>query len=214
MKRGARPQADPIRTRKTGWVLLTPDRSAGRFGGLSVGAPYAAHDRARCLRERCPVGHNHVAPHARGTCGFYGSATDPLDWMLPDAALLDVELFGRVIRHERGWRAGGQRVLGAAFVRGCGSCLQPVDAPVLVPVRSPVDTRGALVAPRCARCSLAWRSDRYGAPLTVGELASLLGTEFSWLDDVTSARVLRRREKVQRPSRKRAALPDGHPRAV
>lgn len=210
-----RRQVRPIRTRKTGWVLLAPDRSSGRFGGLSAGVPYEAHDRARCARERCPVGDNHDAPHLHGTCGFHGSALDPFGWMLPDAALLDVELFGRVIRHERGWRASGQRVLGAGFVRGCASCLQSVPRPALVPVPSPVDTRGMLVAPRCARCARIWRSDAHDTELSAGELAGLLQTEVSWLDAATSERILRRRAKVQRPARERASLRSGPgPRAA
>ncbi|HVL99034.1 MAG TPA: hypothetical protein VM324_07065 [Egibacteraceae bacterium] len=201
MTSAARVERDPIRVLKAGWVLLAADRRSGRFAGLSVGAPYRAHDRARCFRERCPVDGNHAAPHPRGTCGFYGSTGDPLAWMLPEAALLDVELFGRVIRHERGWRAGGQRVLGVRFLHGCAACLRPVTGPLLVTAPAPVDTRGVLVAPRCARCAQVWRSPSYGDVLEPAELAGLLGTEVSWLDPVRSARVLQRQARSRRPGR-------------
>lgn len=193
-------RSDPIVTRKASWVLLSADRSTGRFGGLSVGIPYTAHDRARCLPERCPVGHSHAAPHLRGTCGFYGNADDHFSWMLPDAALLDVEFFGRIIRHERGWRAAGQRVLGARFVRGCAACLRTGSDARLVTVPSPVNSRGALVAPRCARCARIWRSDTYGDELSPAQLGGLLCTEVSWLDEVSSDEVLRHQSRVRRPA--------------
>lgn len=182
-------------------MLLAADRRLGRFAGLSVGAPYTAHDRAHCFRERCPVDGNHPAPHPRGSCGFYGSTGDPLEWMLPEAALLDVELFGRVIRHERGWRAEGQRVLGARFVHGCAACLRPTADPVLVTAPAPVDTGGLLVSPRCPRCARVWRAPTWGEVLEPAELAGLLGTEVTWLDTSDSARVLRRQIRSRHSAR-------------
>ena len=202
--RAPRRVAEPIRVNKAAWALLAPGRSAGRFAGLSVGLVYGAYDRAHCLRERCPVVGNHPAPHPRGTCGFYGSTGDPLGWMMPEAALLDVELFGRVIRHERGWRAGRQRVLGAAFVRGCMACGRFVRRPLLVTVPAPMDTRSLLVAPRCDRCARIWRSPRHGERMTPGEVAGLLGTEVGWLDEACSRRVLERAATSDR-SRGRAS---------
>lgn len=188
----ARASVEPVAVRKAAWTLVSPDRRAGRFAGMSVGLAYRAHDRAHCQRERCPVQGNHSAPHPRGTCGFYGSTGDPLGWMMPESALLDVELFGRVIRHERGWRAGGQRVLGASFVRGCMACVTYVERPELVAVPAPAATRSLLVAPRCTRCARVWRAPGEGEPLSPGELAGLLGTEVGWLDELRSRRVLAR----------------------
>lgn len=189
--------AAPVRVRKVGWVLLSGDRSAGRFRGLSAPVAYTADDRARCLRERCPVGSNHTAPHFLGTCGFHGSTADPYGWMLPDTAMLDVELYGRVIRHERGWRAAGQRVLGAWFVKGCTSCVRPAREAVLVTATPQTDPRSWVVAPRCARCARVWHSSELGYCLTAGELAGLLGTEVSWLGPAASGQVLDRQRRTR-----------------
>lgn len=135
--------------------------------------------------------HNHPAPHPHGTCGFYGATGDPLDWMMPQAALLDVELYGRVVRHERGWRASRQRVLGARFARGCVDCLAREARPALVTRRDPLGSPRLLVAARCGRCVAVWRSPSDGELVAPAELAGLLGTEVSWLDETTSAHVLR-----------------------
>lgn len=208
----ARAAAEPIAVRKAAWTLVSPDRRAGRFAGMSVGLAYRAHDRAHCQRERCPVQANHEAPHPQGTCGFYGSTGDPLGWMMPESALLDVELFGRVIRHERGWRASGQRVLGASFVRGCMACGGYVEHPELAAVPAPAATRSLLVAPRCQRCARVWRAPGDGDALTPGELAGLLGTEIGWLDELRSRRVLDRAATAGRsPARASRGTAGGSP---
>lgn len=181
-----------MQLRKVAWTLLDSSRRVGRFAGFSVGAGYRAEDCARCVRERCPVQDNHPAPHLGGTCGFYGATGDPLDWMMPQAALLDVELYGRVVRHESGWRAGRQRVLGARFARGCVDCLAADPRSALVTRPDPLGSRRLLVAPRCARCLPVWRSPSDGEEVALADLAGLLGTEVSWLDAATSAQVLRR----------------------
>jgi hypothetical protein len=186
------PRVDPPRVRKVGWALLTQDRSDGWFAGLSVTLPYHAEDEARCLRERCPAAGSHHAPHPEGTCGFHGTTDDPLAWMVPEGVLLDVELYGRVIRHERGWRASGQRVLGAQFVRGCIECRQPTEEPVLTAVSAPFDENRLIVVPRCRRCAAVWRSPSNADSISPATLAGLLGTEVSWAPQHVSAAVLRR----------------------
>ena len=55
----------------------------------------------------------HEAPHAECTCGFHAVADKP-GWTYGGGAIhaiLEVELFGRVIEHEHGYRAEKQRVL-------------------------------------------------------------------------------------------------------
>jgi hypothetical protein len=183
-------QVDPPRVRKAGWVLLDETRTWATFAGLSVTLRYGSEAEARCSRERCPVSENHAAPHPAGTCGFHGTDTDPLAWMVPEGAVLDVELYGRVIRHERGWRASHQRVLGVAFARGCMECRREVPDPVLATVRAPMVGRQLLVVPRCGRCAAVWRG-RDDDPIAVADLAGLLGTEVSWAGPQVTARALR-----------------------
>jgi hypothetical protein len=109
-------RADPLLGRKAALIVLNHARSQAHFLGLSVNVPYGSDDSARCLEGRCPVLGEHEVPHPDGSCGFHATTEDPLQWFMPEVALLHVEFFGRVIRHERGVRASHQRVLGAAFV--------------------------------------------------------------------------------------------------
>lgn len=57
----------------------------------------------------------HAAPDAECRCGFYALPDKPAPH--PTYACLEIELFGRVIEHERGYRAEKQRVLGATIAR-------------------------------------------------------------------------------------------------
>lgn len=187
--------------RKAGLVLLTEDRTSARFVGLSVHQPYRAEATACCCTERCPVDRVHEAPHAAGTCGFHGTSDDPLGWIIPESAILEVELYGRVIRHERGWRASRQRVLGARFVRGCMSCCAYDPQARLVTVPAPVVERALLVGPRCRRCAAVWRWPSMGEGIGLADLAGLLGTEVSWADEATSREVCRRTAGRRPPTR-------------
>ena len=195
---------EPSRGEKVALVLLSPDRRRARFSGLAVSSTYGPEATARCSAQRCPVGGEHPAPHPAGTCGFHATTDDPLGWMLPEAALLEVELFGRIIRHERGWRASRQRVLGARFLRACMSCYAfAVDA-VLVTAPAPMDQRALMVAPRCRRCAEAWRWPDVGETVSMADLAGLLGTEVSWAADAVTREVLRRAAGRRPPSRQAA----------
>jgi hypothetical protein len=176
---------EPIRAHKAGWVLIAPDRIRARFAGLSVHLPYSADDVAGCAPERCRTDGAHDAPDRDGSCGFHGTAQDPISWLVPDAALLDVELFGRVVRHERGWRASRQRVLGAAFLRACRECRGP--AAMLVALPSDVVDGWWTVGARCLRCVDAFDDDA----ISPAHLAGLLGTEVSWADEPTTSEALR-----------------------
>lgn len=72
--------------------------------------------------------HREPVPAWGCTCGFWGCA----DLRAVRAAIrrplrfydifLEVELSGRVIEHDRGWRAAYQRVNQAVFQRRCGTC--------------------------------------------------------------------------------------------
>ena len=84
-------------------------------------APYSAASRATC-----ELGEPHAAPDAQCTCGFYAVDNDDDLWRLgggdPELVVLDVELSGRVIEHEHGYRASDQRVRAVSIPRRCVRC--------------------------------------------------------------------------------------------
>jgi hypothetical protein len=122
LKRSTR--VDPIRARKLAFV------DAGEhpgFVGIGRGVRYSADDVALCAHGFHFVAHE--PPELHCGCGFYAQS-EPDSWdvkvhavsgrELPvQIAHLDVELYGRVIRHERGWRAQRQRVLAVVFAPTC-----------------------------------------------------------------------------------------------
>jgi hypothetical protein len=73
----------------------------------------------------CPL-EDHEAPAADCSCGFYAVADDTQLWRLgadePELAVLDVELAGRVIEHDHGYRASDQRVQSVRFHGACVRC--------------------------------------------------------------------------------------------
>lgn len=75
-------------------------------------------DRAECHR-----GGDHTAPDLACTCGFYAvRERERVENFYGQAyVLLDVELFGKVIVYEHGYRAERQRILSIG-VRGCWYC--------------------------------------------------------------------------------------------
>lgn len=184
-------RSEPIRGRKAAWVLVARDRTEAWFAGISVTVPYGADDVARCAPDRCPAPGAYEAPHREGGCGFHSATLDPVSWLVPDAVLLDVELFGRVIRHERGWRASRQRVLGAQFPRVCRECQRQEASPVLVTLPSRVVDGWWTVGTRCVRCAWRLRTPGQGEPIAAADLAGLLGTEASWMDESTTTEAMR-----------------------
>jgi len=125
-----------------------------------LGASYGVVARASCALE------GHDAPHADCTCGFYAVADDSQLWRLgadePELAVLDVDLAGRVIEHDHGFRASDQTVRAVHFHGVCVRC----------GMRAEVFSRrrfGSLV-PACRRCARhpldpASVSDALGAPV-------------------------------------------------
>jgi len=84
-------------------------------------APYRAVSVATC-----ELGEPHPAPDADCTCGFYAVGTDEELWRLgsgdPELVVLDVDLSGRVIEHEHGYRASNQHVRKVSIPRRCVRC--------------------------------------------------------------------------------------------
>jgi hypothetical protein len=84
-----------------------------------LGASYGAVAHASC-----PLS-SHDAPDTGCSCGFYAVADEGQLWRLgadePELAVVEVELSGRVIEHDHGYRASDQRV---RAVRVHGVCVR------------------------------------------------------------------------------------------
>jgi hypothetical protein len=70
-----------------------------------------------------PANHKTV-PDLHGNCGWYAVPSDMDAWHAPNTVDLLVELSGRVIEHEQGYRAEHQRVI-EIRLPGCWLCGQP-----------------------------------------------------------------------------------------
>jgi hypothetical protein len=137
--------ATPIQGRKFARLVVRGERVAflpaffqansGVYGAISVAA--------------CELGEPHSAPDARCTCGFYAVDNDEDLWRLgggdPELVVLDVELSGRLIEHEHGYRASNQRVRRVRVPRRCARCGREAEM---------LHRRlfGAVV-PACGRCA-------------------------------------------------------------
>jgi hypothetical protein len=134
--------------------------------------PYEADADAVCESEA-----NHTAPAPRCRCGFHGVAARDELWRLdmsPEAVILEVELAGKVIEHEFGWRAGHQSVLGLHLPALCArwGCRRATVG--VAPGRADAYELGmkpwTLLRPSCARCAKR-------KLVTIADLASALGVE-------------------------------------
>lgn len=132
------------------------------------GASYGARAEAEC-----PL-HAHAAPALDCSCGFHATVDDEHLTRLgadePDVAMLDVELAGHVIEHERGFRASHQHTREVRVHRVCVRCGRAAE--VLHQRRF-----GALV-PSCARCSRR--------PLPLQEASSSLGVPVRFTREVAA----------------------------
>lgn len=119
----------PVLAHRWAWLDFT---DGPRFRTLNAQhGTFGIHEEARCktagamLADDLDLGTWHDGtPDPGCTCGFYAAPADMLpDWRRPGCVELDVQLSGRIIEHERGYRAQFQTVL-AARVPNC-MCGQP-----------------------------------------------------------------------------------------
>ena len=108
--------ATPIAARKLARLGVEHDRVVLRPAFYrQLGESYGVVAQATCPLD------DHDAPAADCSCGFYAVADDTQLWRLgadePELAVLDVELAGRVIEHDHGYRASDQRVTSRALPR-------------------------------------------------------------------------------------------------
>jgi hypothetical protein len=172
----------PTRRRETTIRAYKRAGIALRHGNAALIGPVSGvrldidHDTAICLPAFGPAGKpRHLgatSPQVACTCGFYAVETlaDVTLWPLAHTvarigtATLEVELFGRVIRHQYGYRAEHQRILSVILDRTCMVCAT-APATLVHPMA------GAVM---CAGCQLS------GHVTTTAELANELGTEVRW----------------------------------
>ena len=136
--------ATPIGARKLARLGIEMDRVVLRPAFYrQLGEAYGAVAHATCALSV------HEAPAADCSCGFYAVADESQLWRLgsdePELAVLDVELAGRVIEHDHGYRASDQRVRSVRFHGACVRCGRRAEV---------FGQRhfGALV-PACRRCA-------------------------------------------------------------
>ena len=148
---------------------VDPFRPLGRRG-----TPYSAEATATCAMD-------HAGPSPSCRCGFHAMQDIPA--LLAAAALtpaefsrhaiLEVELGGRVVHHERGYRGQQQRILRASFLEVCHSCIS--DAMMITPADALclLDHDGAtIVVPVCA--------DHADRPIAPPDVGGVIGTEVAW----------------------------------
>lgn len=117
-------QMDPIIAYKAASVV---DGEHGlRLRGVGTPLPYHPTDEARCYRYMGNSEAAHPAPDPVCGCGFYAVTKEnaQVAWQdyVRSSLMLQVELYGQVIRHQKGYRASKQRVLGVQIAPKCGMC--------------------------------------------------------------------------------------------
>ncbi len=194
-------------------VLIAPDASEAGFAGVSVGGSYTADDAAVCVLHR-----EHDAPDLACECGFYAYMDrERARWLLGRRvgfggdvivrSLCEVELLGRVVEHDLGFRAQRQRVLGVRILPWCAdcaavgrlvraTCLGTDGRPALPELpwaREGTAARAGVhpsvqrlwewspLRPVCESCGD--RLGLVGICLRVPEVTAMLGTEVGWLDE-------------------------------
>lgn len=140
----------PVLGHKLAYPLLSADRRTAGFKGVwsSAQPVYQVRDTAVCFwNER------HRPPHRRCGCGFYcfhsldAARAMACEGQYRLTVILAVEVSGRFIRHEHGFRYSNQRVLAVQLNR----C--PCGRPANVLVDSGNGTTGWLqLQPSCVRC--------------------------------------------------------------
>lgn len=144
-----RPPA-PLRGHKLAYPMLSGDGATAGFKGVWASAQpvYQVRDAAVCFWNN-----RHAPPERRCGCGFYcfhsadAARAMACESQYRSSVVLDVEVSGRFIRYEEGFRYSEQRVL-VVHLNRC-SCGRP--ASVLVDSGSGI-TGWLQLQPSCVRC--------------------------------------------------------------
>lgn len=120
----------PVRAVKMARLLVAPNRHDVELMSMGVDRLVRPEDEAVCLaRAGEDPDSGHVVPDPDCTCGFWAYLPEQSGCHEDLSGVrLDVELAGRVIECERGYRAERQRVLGAWLPGRCAYFLCPRPA--------------------------------------------------------------------------------------
>ena len=199
-----RQQVDTIRVFKLAKLVALD--GAIRLQGVGSNAIYDVDAKAECHRSSMSLFSGftlsfgetaepkaHESPEVYCTCGFYGvphktAKQVETDYSTRRYVRVEAELFGRVVRHEHGYRAERQRVISVTVPRKCrtlgpslpdnsislfGSSGPPEVACSHAPTGMRID--GGLVVPTCDTHA------PFGAtPLT--DVAKMLGVQIRWAE--------------------------------
>jgi hypothetical protein len=180
-RRSPDPEVDRSRSEPfVGWKAMSVQIENGTILLRGMFGSYGVDATATCDYDHS-LGHGGPAPVWNCTCGFYALA-EKLSTPEYGVFLAEVELFGRVIEAEHGWRASRQRVLS---LRANRQCHMRGPLPVFI------EGLGAMV-PECTREACGFNVMyacqlmpicAYHAPfgvMTVADLQAALGTEVRW----------------------------------
>lgn len=182
---------EPIVGYKQAQLVLDNDKIM--FRSMIHGSPYGVFAEARHASR---VGgdlyiiSDHKVPDPTGTClscGFYAHSEREMsigDYSLRNGAHLQVELYGTVIKHRRGYRAQYQRVLGVTIAGRCGLCERDADGMF---TSSVIQLR-----PICLDCYNGLVTTAYATKVgemqrryrffKLSDIANALGCDVAWLD--------------------------------
>jgi hypothetical protein len=168
----------PLRGHKLAYPMLSGDgRTAGFRGVWSSAQPvYGVRDTAVCFWND-----HHSPPERRCGCGFYcfhspdAARAMACEGQYRSTVILEVDLFGRFIRYEEGFRYSDQRILAVHLNRCRGS------KEIITPTRF-----GALLGDPALIKAEATPSDRRSGPGVPDTLATAPEEDVSSLSVLTA----------------------------
>ena len=164
------PPAEPlsVRQQQETYVAYKTLKIYAEKGRLRLyaynGAKYEVDDTAVCSSQRFTRNPDHLSPVEGCACGFYALIEKPDNWEY-GRFRAQVELFGRVVHGERGYRAERQRVLSLEARRQCSRCDGRANG-------FSVGADGYVYA-ICSKCSVL-------SLAKPAEMTAKLGTQVSW----------------------------------
>lgn len=154
-----------------------------RVGKNKIVLHYLATDKAKCR-----LGYTHLSPDDNCTCGFYAVRHPRLIGKVKGSeyetpfyktafALLEVELYGKIVSGKYGYRAEKQRVLKVNYKRRCGQCCMETKRKHFVFPRRAIGfgllNQSDTLVPVCKL-----HSGR--TVISLADLSGYLGTEVAW----------------------------------